>query len=136
MSDGIISIPNLADIDSDAPVLPGGQYEFEVVDASLSEPREDSKYAGTPMLKLQLRPVDGPDEFTGNVFDNILLTNDLPMAIRKYKQLVLAAGVSFDEAGNVDVSEFIGKHVGGVVSVKDDERYGKRNNVRKYIELI
>lgn len=113
--------------------LPAGLYGAKVI----KEEIKDTKAGNGSYLSLTLSLLGGKGVKGRRVFEIHMLEHPKPTVVnigrQSLKDLSTALGLDFDEV--VDTSIFLDKVVGVELSVEENEEYGDKNRVKKYVEF-
>ena len=115
--------------------VPDGQYEVEVVGTPeiRTSQRSNQEY-----INLRLQVVGEPT--AADIYDIVMLPHqtedDTTNERRKLrlKRLCEAFGVEF-AVGSIELEEFEGRRAGALVTTENDEEYGDRNRIRRYLPI-
>lgn len=130
-----VDLDDLTNIDSPYTLLEEGTVDFEIGDAGFQLSKTER-----PMWKVRLDTQD-PDNPNETVFVNHYIMLDNKRGKFQTRQLLVAAGVPNKKiatdyrpsnAENWDYSPFIGTKVSVNISIKEDEEFGKQNQVRQF----
>ena len=108
-------------------VLPAGEYDAIICGSELKSTKDGKgKY-----LNLELQVLNGPCQ-NRKIFDKLNLINNNPMAVQIARGTLSSICRAIGVMTPKDSSELHNKPLRIKVTVKNDEEYGEKNNIKAY----
>ena len=135
-----VVIPGVSESDGEVfKVAPSGEYEAQICSSEIAVTGPNSKFPGTPMLKLTIKLED--DEYPVNVFHNMVLpvgdylnslnAEQLRRRRAELKQLQIACGI--DGTDTIDSDDYMECSVRVVILKYDDPERGPQNRIKEFL---
>jgi len=112
--------------------LAAGEYGAKITKSELKTTK-----AGDQAVNLEFTLLGGKGVKGRKVFELCLLEHSKPIVVKiglgKLKALADATGINYDEI--VDTSVFNGQLVGLALTVEENEEFGDKNRIKKFLEF-
>lgn len=132
------TVNGLAESDGEVfKVAPAGNYKLRVVKVEIAETGPNSKYPGSPMIKLVTRILEG-DHAGKQIFHNLLMphekmtADEYNRAVASVKQVTNAIGLDVSDNG-LDTEDLFNAEFTGVVSVETKQGQKDQNRINEFL---